>query len=350
MRRRIRNKKEDKHHPKAGMLKDRPVISTSLSLYLLFAVICFSLTGCGKKCIRIGFAQSGHESDWRTLSQDYAEEAFSKEKGFLLSVSDADNYPPYQTEAVREFIASGCDRILIDPLPSEEWGEILAEAEVAGIPVILINRHIKGTDKYAAWYGPDYEEEGRACGEEVLRLANKDDAVYVIEGPVGSEPGEGRLKGIKAVLSETGRGISLSAAGDFTINGGKSAMKEIAERLKEKDVSGEPEQESDSGIPKGILICMNDNTALGAISALRDMGIRPGDPEGIRIVSFNAQYSGLKAVLDGEIASDIESGPEAVLRAAEDMASGDVPTGDHPNKVRVFTRENVTEDLLEGRR
>ncbi len=350
MRRRIRNKKEDKHHPKAGMLKDRPVISNSLSLYLLFAVICFSLTGCGKNCIRIGFAQSGHESDWRTLSQDYAEEAFSKEKGFLLSVSDADNYPPYQTEAVREFIASGCDRILIDPLPSEEWGEILAEAEVAGIPVILINRHIKGTDKYAAWYGPDYEAEGRAAGGEAVRLSGPDASidpgegsgraalsgapVYVIKGTPGSEAGEGRLKGLEETLGEAGIEVAASAAGDFTIDGGKAAAKELTD-----DMTG-----------NGVLVCMNDNMALGAMSVLRDAGISFGEGGALKIVSFNAQYSGLKAVLDGEIASDIESGPEAVLRAAEDMASGGVENGEHPNEVRVYTRDNVTKDLLEGRR
>ena len=340
-------------HERAGADGMRRSVRSGIIALIMICVL-LPLTGCGRSYLHIGFAQSGHESDWRTMSQDYAEEAFSKEKGFLLTVSDADNYPPYQTEAVRDYIAGGYDRIIIDPLPSEDWTDILAEAEAAGIPVILINRHIDGTDKYAAWYGPDYEAEGSAAGEEVLRLSGtgvsekKEEGrgaaagsadlsrtpVYVIEGTSGSEAGEGRLTGLREVLGEAGLEITASAAGDFTIDGGKAAAKELSEKMSENS----------------ILVCMNDNMALGAMAALEEAKIPYGEGSSLSIVSFNAQYSGLKAVLDGRIASDIESIPEAVLKAAEALNAGEIPGGEHPNEVRVYRKDDVTEELLEGRR
>lgn len=315
-----------------GRLKRIALLPIALSLLLC---------GCGRGYIRVGFAQSGHESDWRTLSQDYAEETFSKEKGFLLTVSDADNYPPYQISAVQDFIDRGYDYIVADPLPSGEWGELLSEAEKAGIGVILINRHIEGEDDYTAWYGPDYEAEGRAAGQEAISLAGADGALFVIEGTPGSEAGDGRKSGITEALSEAGLKISASAQGDFTIDGGRAAAAELSEDMKDH---------------KGVLICMSDNMSLGAMKALDEAGISYGEGNDIRIVSFNAQYSGLKGVLDGSISVDVESSPEAVRHVADDLLkeeyAGSAPRleGEHPNEVIIYTKDNVSKELVEGRR
>ncbi|MCR5302966.1 MAG: ABC transporter substrate-binding protein, partial [Lachnospiraceae bacterium] len=68
--------------------------------------------------ISVGFAQVGHESDWRTAATGSVQDAFSAENGFDLQFVDCDNDSAAQLEAVRTFIQSGVDYIVIDPIVS----------------------------------------------------------------------------------------------------------------------------------------------------------------------------------------------------------------------------------------
>ena len=68
------------------------------------------------KLITVGFAQVGHESDWRTASTNSVQAAFTKENGFDLQFVDCDNDSAAQLEAVRNFIQQGVDYIVIDPI------------------------------------------------------------------------------------------------------------------------------------------------------------------------------------------------------------------------------------------
>src|ERR1035437_7512942 len=63
------------------------------------------------KLIRVGFAQVGHESDWRTASTNSVQAAFTKEKGFDLSFVDCNNDSAAQIAAIRQFIQQGFDYI-----------------------------------------------------------------------------------------------------------------------------------------------------------------------------------------------------------------------------------------------
>ena len=66
--------------------------------------------------INVGFAQVGHESDWRTASTKSAQDVFSEANGYALSFVDCDNDPAAQLDAVRSFIQQGMDYIIIDPI------------------------------------------------------------------------------------------------------------------------------------------------------------------------------------------------------------------------------------------
>ena len=98
--------------------------------------------------ITVGFAQVGHESDWRTASTNSVQSALSKENGIDLQFVDCDNDSAAQLEAVRNFISQDVDYIVIDPIVSTGWDTVLTEAEDAGIPVIVIDRTIEDSDKY----------------------------------------------------------------------------------------------------------------------------------------------------------------------------------------------------------
>lgn len=168
-------------------------------------------TGDTGDLITAGFAQVGHESDWRTASTKSAQDVFSEANGYELSFVDCDNDSAAQLEAVRNFIQQGVDYIIIDPIVSTGWDAVLTECEDAGIPVIVIDRTIDDSDKYVSWVGSDFKVEGLACGEWLKAYAADKGITeinaLVIEGSVGASATIGRTDGFKEIAD---RGLDHS--------------------------------------------------------------------------------------------------------------------------------------------
>ena len=92
--------------------------------------------------IVVGFAQVGHESDWRTANTKNYQDVFSAENGYDLVFVDCDNDNAVQIEAVRTSIQQGVDYIILAPIQSAGWESVLQEAKDAGIPVIVADRQV----------------------------------------------------------------------------------------------------------------------------------------------------------------------------------------------------------------
>ena len=90
----------------------------------------------------IGFAQVGHESDWRAANTIDYQTTFTAENGYELLFVDADNDHTAQMEAVRNFIQQEVDYIVICPVQEAGWEVVLEEAQDAGIPVIIADRTV----------------------------------------------------------------------------------------------------------------------------------------------------------------------------------------------------------------
>lgn len=92
--------------------------------------------------ISVGFAQVGHESDWRAANTKNYQDTFSAENGYELSFVDCDNDHAVQIETVRGFIEQELDYICIAPIQSAGWDTVLQEAKDAGIPVLIVDRAV----------------------------------------------------------------------------------------------------------------------------------------------------------------------------------------------------------------
>ena len=250
--------------------------------------------------ITVGFAQAGHESDWRMAATESAMDTFSEKNGFNLSYVDSDNNPDMQIDAVRGFIEQKVDYIVIDPIVTTGWTPVMEEARDAGIPVFVIDRMIDcDEDLYVAWFGSDFTAEGEAAGAwldaylDDKGRGDEDINIAIIAGTEGSSAQIGRSEGFDGYTRMKPNWNKLDERdGEFTRNGGKRVMNEYLEKYKDIDV----------------VVCQNDNEAWGAIEALEDAGISFGK-SGIIIISFDAVYDGLSDVLEGKINADFECNP-----------------------------------------
>ncbi|MBR4708072.1 MAG: ABC transporter substrate-binding protein [Pseudobutyrivibrio sp.] len=243
--------------------------------------------------ITVGFAQVGHESDWRTASTNSVQEAFSEDKGYDLQFVDCDNQSDKQIEAVRQFIQNDVDYIVIDPIVSTGWDTVLTECEDAGIPVIVIDRTIDDSDKYVSWVGSEFMNEGLAAGTWLKDYAAakgiSDLNILVIEGSNGSSAQIGRTDGFKKIADAEGWTILDSQDGNFTQDGGQQVMESYCKSYEGKF---------------NVVVCQNDNEAFGAMDAMKAAGVSYGVDKDVILISFDACKAGLEYVQSGDINAD----------------------------------------------
>ena len=289
----------------------------------------------------IGFAQVGHESDWRTASTKSAQDVFSAANGYDLSFVDCDNDSATQLEAVRSFIQQGVDYIIIDPIKSTGWDTVLTESDEAGIPVIVIDRTIDDSDKYTAWVGSDFKIEGLACGEWLKAHAENKGITeinaLVIEGSVGASATIGRTDGFKEIADREGWTILDSQSGDFTEAGGQEVMESFCQSYKGQF---------------NVVICQNDNEAAGAMTAMDQAGITYGVGGDVILVSFDANKPYVQMVCDGKINANFECNPMAAPTVSEiiqQLEAGETPEKDvYVTESWFAAEDNVTSITVNG--
>lgn len=298
-------------------------------------------SSAGGDLITVGFAQVGHESDWRTASTESARDVFSEENGYVLSFIDCDNDSATQLEAVRGFIQQGVDYIIIDPIVSTGWDSVLTECEDAGIPVIVIDRTIDDSDKYVSWVGSDFTTEGKACGEWLKAYAEAKGITeinaLVIEGSTGASATIGRTEGFKEIADREGWTILDSQNGDFTEAGGQEVMESYCQSYEGQF---------------NVVICQNDNEAYGAMTAMDAAGVSYGVDGDVIIVSFDSNKPAVQHVLEGNMNATFECNPMAapfVEEVIQQLEAGETPEKEIYMEETWFAAEDlVTEITIDG--
>jgi len=241
--------------------------------------------------LTVGYAQIGAESEWRTANTASIKETAEK-LGVDLKFSDAQQKQENQIAAIRSYIAEGVDVIGFSPVVETGWETVLQEAKDAGIPVIMVDRRADvPRELYATYLGSDFVEEGRKAGEEMNRLLPDGGKIVELVGTVGSAPANDRYTGFRDSMAENIEIID-SQSGDFTRAKGKEVMEAFLKNYGDEIVG---------------LYAHNDDMAIGAIQAIEEYGLKPG--EDIKIVSIDAVRGAFEAMIDGKLNVTVECNP-----------------------------------------
>jgi ABC-type sugar transport system substrate-binding protein len=305
------------------------------------AAVALTATGCAGGAgggaddglITVGFAQTGSESGWRAANTESMKQAFSEENGFELIFNAADNKPEAQIAAVRSFINQGVDAIVIAPIVTDGWDDVLKEAQDAGIPVILEDRTVSASDDlYASWVGLDFEQEGKTAGEWVAENFDGQGAnLVILEGTTGSSAAIDRATGFAAAIEGTDINVLDSQTGNFTRADGKTVMEGYLQKY---------------GDTIDVLFAHNDDMGLGALDAIKAAGLVPGVD--IQIVTIDAVKDGMTALAAGEFNFIVECNPLLGEKAADLVKK--VLAGESVDKATIvedqsFTPEQAAEVL-----
>lgn len=243
------------------------------------------------KDLVVGYAQIGAESEWRTANTASIKET-AEQLGVTLKFSDAQQKQENQIAAIRSYIAEGVDVIGFSPVVETGWETVMQEAKDAGIPMILVDRRADvPRELYATYLGSDFVEEGKKAGNEMNRLLADGGKIVELVGTVGSAPANDRAKGFREVLNANIEIID-SQSGDFTRAKGKEVMEAFLKKYG-AEIQG--------------LYAHNDDMAIGAIQAIEEFGLKPG--EDIKIVSVDAVRGAFEAMIEGKLNVTVECNP-----------------------------------------
>lgn len=290
--------------------------------------------------LTIGFSQIGSESGWRAAETTVTKQEAEK-RGINLKFADAQQKQENQIKALRSFIAQGVDAILVAPVVATGWDEVLEEAKEAEIPVILLDRTVDASDDlYMTAVTSDLVHEGRVAGEWLVSEMNgaKCDIVE-LQGTTGSSPAIDRKNGFEqGIAGNDNLKIVRSQTGDFTRSQGKVVMESFLKAVGGENICA--------------LYAHNDDMAVGAIQAIKEAGLKPG--EDIKIVSIDSVPDIHLAMIAGEANATVELTPNMAGPAFDALdayfSNGVVPPKWIQTESKLYTLKDDNKHIYETKR
>lgn len=294
----------------------------------------------GNEKLVVGFAQIGQESGWRDAeTNDVQWYAARNTDTIELAFADAQQKQENQIKAIRNFIEMDVDVIAFPPVVETGWEAVLTECQEAGIPVILVDRGIDasaGEDLYTTMIASDHVWAGEQAAIVMNDLLGGTGKVVELEGTVGASAAVQRKQGFDDYIANNCPDIEIldSQTGDFTRAMGKEVMESFLKSYSDIDA----------------VFCHNDDMALGAIEAIKEAGLKPG--EDIKVVGVDGVKGAFESMLAGEMNCTVECTPilaQQIFDTAAKLKNGETVDKWIMSADGVYTADQVTQEVVDGR-
>jgi ribose transport system substrate-binding protein len=279
----------------------------------------------------IGMSQCNLGEPWRVQMNADIRKAAEAHPELEVIYKDAQNDTLQQRAQIEEFVSAGVDLLIVSPKEAAPLTGPIAEAYKKGIPVIVLDRKVLGSD-YTEFIGADNRLIGRAAGAWIAQRLAALPAVKAggrahvveLEGLMTSTPAQDRGAGFHESMK--------GAAADFVATVDMKWLEPQARQEMESALSVNPQID--------LVFAHNDPGAHGAYLA----AMAAGREHDILFVGIDGlPQEGQVYVRQGILAATFEyptGGREAVENTVKILKGGSVPK-EVTLKSRFFTAENI---------
>ncbi|WP_438987676.1 sugar ABC transporter substrate-binding protein [Marivivens donghaensis] len=267
----------------------------------------------------IGVSMALFDDNFLTVLRNGMIEMADGMEGVDLQVEDAQNDVAKQLDQVNNFIASGVDAIIVNPVDTSATQALTDAAASAGVPLVFVNRQPINVDTLPdnqAFVASNEVDSGTLETIEVCRLfaeAGKTEAsVYVMMGELSNQAAVQRTADIHDVIAAGKCAVTLNILDEQTANWSRDQ----AQTLMTNWLS--------TGAEFDGVIANNDEMAIGAIQALKAAGVSMDD---VVVAGIDATQDALLAMaagdLDATVFQDAAGQGAGSLDAALKLARGE---------------------------
>ena len=246
-----------------------------------------------------------------------------------LIETDGENKVPKQTGDVEAAITQKVNALVISPLDVNAMAPALEQAVKAGVPVVTIDRQVRNVPGILHHVGADNVKGGEAQADAIIKDFPNGAKIFHLQGQPGAGPAIDRNKGLHNVLDKVKDKYQIIF--EQTANFSRAEALPVTEA----GIAGK-------GNPN-VIVCANDDMALGAMEAVRARKL-----EGVAVYGFDALPEALKAVKDGTLKATIEQFPGEQSRRAMRVAVAFARDGKKPAApVDLITPIAITRENLD---
>ncbi|HEX7138283.1 MAG TPA: substrate-binding domain-containing protein [Vicinamibacterales bacterium] len=193
-----------------------------------------------------------------------------------------------QISEVERFVTSGVSGLVLAPLDEVALAQPVADAKRNGIPVVVIDSGLKGSD-YVSFVATDNRLAGRLAGDHLATLLHDKGRIVLLRYAEGSESTIQREEGfLEAVRAHPGMQIvSANQYGGADVEGAYKKSEALLSGLKR----------SDGSLDVDGIFTPNESTTHAMMRVLVD-----NDWSGkVRFIGFDASDTLLKGMRDGHL-------------------------------------------------
>ena len=286
---------------------------------LLAASLTATLMGTVASAENIGVSMALFDDNFLTVLRNGMIEQAGAMDGVDIQVEDAQNDVAKQLDQINNFIASGVDAIIVNPVDTSATQAMSDAAAAAGVPLVYVNREPVNVDTLPdnqAFVASDERESGTLETKEVCRLlseAGKTEAnIYVMMGELSNQAAVQRTADIHDVMASGECGVTLNILQEQTANWSRDEAQDLMTNW------------LSTGESFDAVISNNDEMAIGAIQAMKAAGISMAD---VIVGGVDATQDALAAMqagdLDATVFQDAAGQGAGALDAALKLAKGE---------------------------
>ncbi|MDD7971891.1 sugar ABC transporter substrate-binding protein [Roseinatronobacter alkalisoli] len=286
---------------------------------LLAATAATAMMASMANAQNIGVSMALFDDNFLTVLRNGMIDLAAEMDGVSLQVEDAQNDVARQLDQINNFVASGVEAIIVNPVDTSATEAMSNAAASAGVPLVYVNRQPVNVDTLPdnqAFVGSNEIESGTLAAFEacmLLRAAGKTESanIYIMMGELSNQAAVQRTKDFDDIL-----GIDMCNFMNVIDRQTANWSRDQAQDLMTNWLS--------SGEPFDALLSNNDEMAIGAIQAMKAAGISMDD---VIVTGVDATQDALASMqagdLDVTVFQNAAGQGSGALQAALDLAAGE---------------------------